>query len=378
MQLTICKVMGKTENRILLFIKVPPPITGATLMNKYVFDSRLLKEKFIIRSIQISYAKSVKELGKHNGSKIIRIMKILFKLIYESIFHRPRFIYFQISPLGIAFYRDLIFVSIMKLFHIKIVYHLHGKGIKQKVANKFHQILYKYAFRHSEIICLSPLLINDIEDVYNEHIHIVNNGISDISGGKISFSRQKQNQKDILILFLSNLIITKGILDFIESLKILSDKNIGFASIIIGAESDISSKFLTDKLLDYQLTDKVSYLGSKYGSEKSELLSSCDILVFPTSNDVWGNVILEAMQFAKPVIATREGAIPEIVDDGKTGFLVDKHCPEQIAEKLEILINSPKLCKIMGEEGRKKFLKKYTLEIFESNLNDVFEEILGK
>jgi glycosyltransferase involved in cell wall biosynthesis len=371
-------MMKETKKRVLLLIKVPPPITGATLMNKHVLGSELLKKKFKIRAIQISYAKSVKELGRYRFSKFICFMKILNRLFYECTFHRSNLVYFQISHIGIAFFRDLVFVFIIKLFNIKIVYHLHGKGIKQKTGNNIYKYFYKFAFRNSEIICLSPLLVNDIEDVYEGNIHIVNNGIPDVSNEYIISLPCKVINRKTKIIFLSNLIISKGILDFLESLRLLLSKNIDFEAVIIGAESDIGSEFLNEKLKEYKLTDIVTYLGTKYDYEKEEILFGCDILVFPTKDDVWGNVILEAMQLGKPVVATREGAIPEIVENEVTGFLVDKHSPEQIAEKLEIFINNPKLITLMGNAGRKKYLEKYTFEIFESNLKDVFVEIMNK
>jgi len=84
------------------------------------------------------------------------------------------------------------------------------------------------------------------------------------------------------------------------------------------------------------------------------------------------------MQFGIPIIATREGAMPEIIDDKITGFLVDKNQPEQIAEKIKILFNDEELRRKMGEAGRKKFLEKYTLEIFEQNMKKVFDGILRK
>jgi glycosyltransferase involved in cell wall biosynthesis len=370
--------MKETEKRILLFIKIPPPITGATLMNKYVFESKLLKENFIIRSVLISYAKSVNNLGKLNLNKLIIFIKIFITLIKECIYHRPQFIYFQISPLGIAFLRDLIFVSLMKLFHIKIVYHLHGKGIKKMVENNFLAMLYKYAFRNSEIICLSSLLKDDLEDVFKGTIHIVNNGIPDVFEEKIFYSQRVRNIDKIQILFLSNLIRSKGIMEFIESLKILADKNIDFRANIVGSEGDIKYNYLNDKITEYNLTNKIIYLGTKYGKEKNDTIAKCDVFVYPSFyfNDAFPLVILEAMQFSKPVIATREGAIPQIVDDGVTGFLVDKHNPEQISEKLEVFINNPELIKTMGAAGRKKYEEKYTIKIFEKNMDLVFKTFL--
>jgi glycosyltransferase involved in cell wall biosynthesis len=83
------------------------------------------------------------------------------------------------------------------------------------------------------------------------------------------------------------------------------------------------------------------------------------------------------MQVGLPVIATIEGAIPEIIDDGITGFLVDKSSPKQIAEKIQLLIDNPDMRSRMGIAGRKKYEEKYTLEIFEDNLKKVFEEVIS-
>jgi len=82
------------------------------------------------------------------------------------------------------------------------------------------------------------------------------------------------------------------------------------------------------------------------------------------------------MQFGLPVIATIEGAIPEIIDDVITGFLVEKNSPDQIADKIEIFVKNPSLIESMGKAARKKYEEKYTLEIFEKNMKEVFDKVL--
>jgi glycosyltransferase involved in cell wall biosynthesis len=370
--------MKVTEKKILLFIKVPPPITGATLMNKQVSDSKLLNENFKIRSLLISYAQSINDLGKFNFSKLFIFIKIFRTLIKECIYNRPRFIYFQISPLGISFYRDLIFISVIKLFKIEIVYHLHGKGIKKVVENRFLAMPYKFAFRNSRIICLSNLLTDDLKAVFKGPFEIVNNGIPEIPEEKILEYQLGKNSDKIQILFLSNLIRSKGILEFIESLKILANKKFDFRANIIGAESNIKSSYVIDKIDGYNLKDKVSYLGTKFGNEKNELIAKSDVLVYPSLNDSFPLVLLEVMQFGKPIIATDEGAISEIVDNGLTGFIVEKNNPQAISEKLEFLIRSKEIRIKMGNAGRQKFLDSYTLALFEANMKNVFDEVLKR
>ena len=82
------------------------------------------------------------------------------------------------------------------------------------------------------------------------------------------------------------------------------------------------------------------------------------------------------MQFGLPVVSTYEGAIPEIVDDGKTGLLVQKKNVEELAWKIELLIKDADFRLTLGEKARDKFLNNYTLTIFEKKMVETFNDIL--
>ena len=365
------------KEKILLFIKIPPPLTGATLMNKRVHESELLRANFNIHSILISYMSKRNEMGKWRVNKAYKTIIVLYKLIHELVLFKPRLIYFQLSPHGVAFLRDLFFVLIIKIFNVKIVYHMRGKGIKQKSKVKWKKIFYKFAFRNSDIICLSSLLTYDIEDVFNGTIHIVNNGIPDIANCFSTKSQENENY-NVNILYLSNLKKSKGILDFIEAMNLLNQRGLKFNAMIVGEEADLLSNDINKLIFTKKLNERIIFDGPKFDNEKYQILAKSDIFVLPTKNECFPGVLLEAMQFQLPVITTHEGAIPEIVDSEITGILVDKNAPVQIAEKIEILINNPELRKSMGKAGRRKFKKNYILKRFEEKLNDVFYDILSK
>jgi len=229
-----------------------------------------------------------------------------------------------------------------------------------------------WAFKNSSVICLSNLLVSDISDVYFAKPYIVNNGIPNIS---YDLLKRKNNNK-IQVLFLSNLIYSKGIIEFLDSISLLSESHKEKIAVkIVGNEVEINKSKLNYEISKRNISDLIEFLGPKYDKEKEKIFLQADILVFPTLDDVWGLVIIEAMQFGIPVIATKEGAIPEIVDDDITGFLVDKHKPEQIAEKLKILFENDELRTKMGIAARKKFLEKYTIEVFDKNLVDAILKI---
>jgi phosphatidylinositol alpha-1,6-mannosyltransferase len=75
--------------------------------------------------------------------------------------------------------------------------------------------------------------------------------------------------------------------------------------------------------------------------------------------EVFGYVNAEAMATAKPLVGTRVGGIPEIIDDGKTGFLVERRDTAQMAARILDLLRDPNLRRRMGEAGRKVVTERF-------------------
>jgi len=364
------------NQKILFLIKLPPPLTGATLMNQRINNSKYLHKKFDIRTISASYARDVSMIGKFDLRKYIVFLSILVQLIKELVFFRPAMVYFQITPLGTGFLRDSILVVIIKLFRKKIAFHLRGKGIQKAIDRNFLlKAYYNIIFNGVIVICLSRLLTYDVESFRLNGVFVVNNGLPDIDPKWIKISTENTN-KMIRIIFLSNLILSKGIADFIDALKLLDDNHVSFHASIVGAEGDMTSDVLMESVYKNKLGKKVTYEGSKYDDDKNMILSKCDILVFPSKNDAFPGVVVEGMQFELPIVSTYEGSIPYIVDDGVTGYLVEKDNPRQLAEKMSLLIGNRSLIKKMGQAGRQRYLKKFTFTKKEENLGKVFEQIL--
>lgn len=119
------------------------------------------------------------------------------------------------------------------------------------------------------------------------------------------------------------------------------------------------------------------YHGKKYNEDKEEYFKHSDIFVFPTfyPNECFPLVLLEAMQQGLPCISTNEGGISGIIDDGKTGFIVEKRNPVQLAEKIEVLLKDKKLRKYMGAAGKIKFDEEFTLSKFEEKMECILQKM---
>ena len=190
-----------------------------------------------------------------------------------------------------------------------------------------------------------------------------------------------ENDKDLLNITqytqISIFCASMAIFNVLKNL--LNEKGISFHCSIIGNEGDVSKKQVNDDILNKGLNSKVEYIGTKYGDEKLEFFEKADIFVFPTyyENECFPLVLLEAMQFRIPVVTTNEGAIEEIIEHNKNGYIVEKKNPSSLAEKIEDLIGNEATRISFGEAGYKKYYENYTVEAFENRLISIFNNYVN-
>ena len=367
--------MNKKRN-ILFLLHLPPPVHGSSIIGQSIRSSTLINNTFDCRYINLLVSRTINDTGKTSILKIFRFIEVWFALLMEIIRKKPDVCYLAITATGAAFYKDVLLIAMLRFFRIKRVYHMHNKGVSQHQKKKINEILYHFVFSNAEIILLSNKMYVDIETfVPPSRVHICPNGIKDIASNVNH--RILSTDKLVKILFLSNLIESKGVIILLEACSILKKKGINFECNFVGAEGDLNAEQFNKKVSDLGIEKQVKYLGKKYGEEKQKIYEDSDIFAFPTyyKNETFGLVNLEAMQYSLPVISTYEGGIPDIIDENITGFLVPQHNEKALAEKLEVLITNPALCQKMGNAARQKFEKEYTLNIFEHRLIEILEII---
>lgn len=365
--------------KVLFILHIPPPVHGASIVGKQIYDSNIINNSFDCNYINLLVSRTINETGKSSSLKLFRFLVIWIKIIYNVISIRPELCYFALTVSGSAFYKDVLLVAVLKLFRIKRVYHLHNKGVSSFQHKKGYNFLYHYIFKDADVILLSKLLYTDIETfVPLSRVYICPNGIKDeVLNNNL---KMPDPRKRVNILFLSNLINSKGVTVLLEACSLLRKKGIEFECDFVGAEGDIDSSQFNEKVKSLGIKGYVKYLGGKYGSEKEEYLTNTDIFAFPTfyPNECFPLVLLEAMSYSLPIVSTYEGGIPDIIDDGITGFLILKKNSELLAEKLELLIKDKKLRNNLGRAGRLKYEKEFTLDRFEHDIDLILHNIVNK
>ncbi len=142
------------------------------------------------------------------------------------------------------------------------------------------------------------------------------------------------------VLFVGGDFSRKGGEDLLEAMKSLGDE----------AELDVVTGVRPPSIPTASPTRV--HLGLNHASDELfELYRQADIFVLPAMGECYGHVICEAMASGLPVVATKVGAIPEIVEDGVSGLLVPPNSPSELADALQTLARQPDLRRSMGERG---------------------------
>lgn len=365
------------KNKILCIVQLPPPVHGASIMNDNLVNGEIINKFFELIIVNQQFLKSIDKISKFSFEKLFKAFYYAYEIIKKIVTRKPDLVYMTFAPKGFALYRDLGYSFIVKMLGKNIVFHLHEKGIKASSKNSsLRKILLRTAFKNESIICLSEKLVNEIEDVFVKTPYIVPNGIKCYKPLKKKTDPSLNNIAQIL--FLSNYMLNKGILNLLDALEILKKEGYEYNARLVGGPVDLSIDVLQNLINEKKLSGCVIATGPLFHDEKIIELQNADIFVLPSKNEAFPLVILEAMQFGLPVVSTIEGGITDMVIDGETGYLVHPEDTQKLAEKIGILLGNKKLRLKMGEKGTERFMKNYTLDRFETNMTDTFYKILKK
>ena len=324
--------------RILFILHLPPPIHGAAMMGKYIQESELINSSFDCFCINLATAGSLSDIGHVSLEKLLKYLLLLRYISHVVKEIRPELVYITPNAGGKAFFKDFIVVQMLKSMGCKIIAHYHNKGVSAYQSKWIYNFLYKRFFSNLKVILLAENLYKDIAKyVKREDVYICPNCIP--SSCKEEMEARRNNVIPHL-LFLSNLLISKGVIVLLDALKILKEKEYTFVCQFIGGETaEINAVQFFEEVNKRELSDLVTYVGRKVREEKEAFFRQADIFVFPTYYETFGLVNLEAMEYKLPVISTNEGGIPDIVKDGENGLICEKQNPVSLADCIAKLLD---------------------------------------
>jgi len=192
---------------------------------------------------------------------------------------------------------------------------------------------------------------------------------------KIFRKKHRIPEDSILISMLAGITGQKGHDTAIEALdSVLREQN-GIDCRLVLMGKDYTGGSILRMVEQKGLSEKVYMLGFCDDDEMHDVFNSTDIFILPSLREGLPTVILEAMSYSIPVIASKVGGIPELIQDGKTGYLIPPGDLIKLKDRLILLINDPQKRKQMGNQGRKLVESQFSLDDMVCSIENKYLEL---
>jgi glycosyltransferase involved in cell wall biosynthesis len=194
-------------------------------------------------------------------------------------------------------------------------------------------------------------------------IHVIHHGVPVYP----SFSRPTRQQNGLTVVHLGRMEKRKGVLDLLRAIPPVLGEVPQTRFWFIGSDRPhcpggrTHAEFIRDEF-PAAVQQRISLLGNLPDDEVDRILQEADLLVAPSLYESFGLVFPEAMRWGLPVIGSTAGAIPEIVEDSKTGLLVPPASPGKLAQAIIALLVDPERRHTLGEQGRRHVERHFSIE----------------
>ena len=363
------------KRKILLIGILPPPINGQAV----AFQS--LANELSVETLIISGKRNVNIWNKI--SKIFNYFGVLVQLTFK-LFVNTYVVYHTISQSREGFVRDFLIVIISKILGSKVVVHIHGgnyDGFYDAQKPFIQKQIRRMLIQTDSIIVLSENMkkMFDFEPQLSLKINVIKNGLPwHIDSNELKIKKLPlNNDSPIKIIFLSNLIESKGYLAVLEATSILVNEygynlKTDFCGEFI--QYDDAQRFATaseakhyfhEFITKNNLENHVNYHGIIEVEKKKELLKEAHFFVLPTNyiNEGQPISIIEAIAYGCIVLTTDYRGISDMITIYESGIYVKYNNPKEIAFEIHNLVQYPTEYQRISKNAHQNYLKNYTKEI---------------
>ncbi len=335
------------------------------------FEERKLPHVIVNRSMGMS--------DKVVGTLTLRS---IFANIYLFLFYWINLfavdtVYMTIGTSRFGFLRDAVMIWSACLLGKRNILHLKGGGFLNfyQECPSMMQWLLKVTFaRVDTIIVLGNLLVDQFSFVpgITEKLQVVPNGLPKELQNNDGRSKSLSDSATIKLLYLSNMIPSKGYLHILEACRLLQKRGVpvtcdfcgSFVRTVNDGENSYSEQDFHKLIAKYNLGDMVKYHGTVRGNKKQQFFQEAHLFLLPTSYPWEGQPIsiIEALAFGVPVISTEYRGIPEQVINRYNGYLVSANNPLEIVNAIEYLWQNPHEYEELSKNALKHFEENFTQE----------------
>lgn len=299
------------------------------------------------------------------SQKTYLVIKAVLQFAYLLLTRQASLVHLHASS-NASFWRKSIFILMARAARVPILFHLHGGGFidfyraSSDTAKRLIRIMLR---KTSHIVVLSDYWKREIEAIVpSVPISPINNPI--VVDEKISPIESRPAGQ---ILFLGKVCVEKGVFELVSAFTQVVKR---YPHIVLHVAGDGELESLRGCIQRNNINRSVKIHGWVKGELKKRLLAQSTILVLPSYAEGMPMAMLEAMGHGLTVIATRVGAIPELLENNIDGILIEPRRVDQLCGALETLLRDPLMSQQMGvraaQKIRDRFLPSNILPLIET------------
>jgi L-malate glycosyltransferase len=261
---------------------------------------------------------------------------------------------------------------------LPVVTTLHGTDITLVGADRSYLPITRYGIVQSDgVTAISHYLKDATREIFHfDDITVIPNFVcqTDYQRQPVpALRRSLSPQGEPLLVHVSNFRPVKRPVDCVEILSRVLERGIKTRLVMVGDGSERTNAEHRARCLG--VFDKCSFVGKQ--ARIVDYLSASDVLLLPSEQESFGLAALEAMACEVPVIASRVGGIPEVIDDGETGFLSPVGDVVKMATDAARLLADDKLRTSMGQRARESAIGRYRTDVVIPRYIDFYEKVLA-
>lgn len=278
------------------------------------------------------------------------------------------------------FYMSVIAAFASYVSGVPLIMTVHGRNYYPERMRR--RLLYRLA---TKLAACTVAVSRDLAEFFSavtgaprQRIHVIYNGVVPCSSRGSAADSQPLARLEIapsakIVGTIGNLYPVKGQKHLLRALRIILQRQPNVHLLLFGRGEGLTE--LLAEAAEARIQDKVHFLG--FRDDVPQWLRVFDVFVLPSLSEGLPLSLLEAMSARIPVVVTSVGGMPEVVADGKTGFIVRPGDPEALADRILFLLEHPGTAAAMGAEGGRVYEEKFTLTKMVERYAELYERVSG-
>lgn len=329
-----------------------------------------LKDDFVIEYIE-SQAEDFRSFNK-----LLLAIKAVFKFSGKILTKNQKLIYVHIGS-NASLYREPFFIVLAKIFGKKTVAHFHAGDVEEYLEkqSEIGKKIIAWAIGLSDkLIAVSENSAQKLRKLAPKNeIEIIVNAI-DTKPFSFSTDRFAERDEFVRILFVGAMGKLKGETDLANAIKLIAAKHPNLRVSFLGFGGENLQKYCAE----IRIENLIEFVGAVSLEERLKFFEKADIFALPTYAEAMPLSVIEAMAAGLPIVSTKVGGIPELIDENEEGFLIEPANSIKLAEKLSTLISDQKLRLKMGEKAQVKIAERADFQVYTNKLRKCLLKMTNK